>query len=228
MANNFFAAIELIGGGIGALDAIDGTNLSDGDAATVQIDGIVYFYHLNLLGAAESSPNVIEPDTNAGSKRWVLQTVKVGKLGGDYIRCHDEKAAGVASGTFTAGAWQTRDIAEDQDVGEHCSVAANVITLAAGTYDCLIRCAAFRVDVHKTRLRNTTDGSNIIIGSGSRADAAALDQNESWIQGRFILAAAKDIEIQHRSTATKATNGFGVVLGLEVEVYAVAEFWKIT
>jgi hypothetical protein len=78
MANNFYGAIALTGGGAGALDAIDGNVLADGDGALV-IDATndkSYFYTLNASsGAAESSPNIIAPDSNAGNKRWILVNV---------------------------------------------------------------------------------------------------------------------------------------------------------
>lgn len=67
----------LTGGGTGALDKIDGNLLTDGDAATVILDSGAYHYHLDATsGEAENSPYVIAPDTNAGTKRWILQTPK--------------------------------------------------------------------------------------------------------------------------------------------------------
>lgn len=62
----------LTGGAEGALDAIDGQNLFDGDTAIVINSAGAYFYHLDDdSGAAESSPATISPDTNAGDKRWI-------------------------------------------------------------------------------------------------------------------------------------------------------------
>ena len=70
----------LTGGNFGCLDAIDGNKLSDGDAAFVTIPGStkeISFYTLDAdSGAEESSPNVISPDDNAGTKRWILAPVK--------------------------------------------------------------------------------------------------------------------------------------------------------
>lgn len=55
------------------LDYADGNSLSNKDKAFVTNSGILYVYELNATsGAAESSPNVISPDTNAGTKRWIL------------------------------------------------------------------------------------------------------------------------------------------------------------
>ncbi|KKM68554.1 hypothetical protein LCGC14_1459710 [marine sediment metagenome] len=76
MANNFYCRTALIGGASGALDEIDGAGLNDLDFAIVSILNIAYFYTLDDdSAAAESSPEVISPDANAGNKRWILQNV---------------------------------------------------------------------------------------------------------------------------------------------------------
>ena len=72
-AAKFYPARALTGGGEGALDAIDGALLATGDVAiigTSDRDG--YMYVLLATGDKESSPDVIAPDRNAGSKRWHL------------------------------------------------------------------------------------------------------------------------------------------------------------
>lgn len=72
-AVNGYGAIALTGGTAGALDAINGALLSDGDTAIVATGTRVYVYSLDADSAAvESSPAVISPDSNAGDKRWVL------------------------------------------------------------------------------------------------------------------------------------------------------------
>jgi len=64
----------LIGGAATDLDAQDGAALADGDFAFVMDGTHIYPYLLDDdSGAAESSPSVISPDTNAGTKRWILQ-----------------------------------------------------------------------------------------------------------------------------------------------------------
>jgi len=74
MAKTVYIKTALTGGTLDALDGIDGANLLDGDVAYVYVNGIKYEYVLDDdSGAAEDSPNVIAPDTNAGDKRWILQ-----------------------------------------------------------------------------------------------------------------------------------------------------------
>ena len=73
MALKNYSATVLTGGGSGALDSIDGTNLQDKDSCIVFDAATFYFYTLDDdSGAAESSPDVISPDANAGNKRWLL------------------------------------------------------------------------------------------------------------------------------------------------------------
>lgn len=228
MSNNFYSGTGLIGGGSGALDAIDGTALADKDAAMIQTDGIVYFYHLDATsGAAESSPTVIEPDTNSGNKRWILQNV--GGVEQSYVRLHDSKATGTAGGTFTQDAWQKRTCTEDIDVDEICTVASSVIVLAAGTYDIYATLSAYDVRRHRGRLRNTTAGTTLVTGSNEYSSDVDNGAAHSTVIGRFTVAAAQNLEIQHQCTFTKADNGWGLGVGTgENEIYLIAEFRKIS
>jgi len=64
----------LIGGTVSDLDSIDGDTLNNDDFAFVMTADKFYAYALNATsGAAESSPDIIAPNTNAGDKRWILQ-----------------------------------------------------------------------------------------------------------------------------------------------------------
>ena len=73
MAAKIYGAFSLIGGGVNSLDNIDGANLVNDDAAIVFTSSGTYRYIVDITsGAAESSPDVIAPDNNAGDKRWLL------------------------------------------------------------------------------------------------------------------------------------------------------------
>ena len=57
------------------MDGVDGAALVDGNLAFVTYGDVIYHYILDDdSGAAESSPDVIAPDTNPGNKRWILQS----------------------------------------------------------------------------------------------------------------------------------------------------------
>jgi len=73
--SNFFGATKLVGGTAGALDDILHTVISDGDGALV-IDAVnnkAYKYTYDSSSSdAESSPDIINPDSNSGDGRWLL------------------------------------------------------------------------------------------------------------------------------------------------------------
>lgn len=126
----------------------------------------------------------------------------------------DEKAAGTEGGTFTAGAWRTRDLnTEVVDTNSLAGLASNQITLEAGTWFILARAPSRNVGFNATRLRNITDGADVLLGSND------FYGGDSFLYGRFVLAAAKVLEIQHRCDLTQYTNGFGVAHSFQTEVY---------
>ena len=76
-----FSKTVLTGGSSAALDGIDGSTLTDGDLAFVVAADYIYVYVVDAdLGEAESSPTYIVPDTNPGSKTWVLKTIYTNSL----------------------------------------------------------------------------------------------------------------------------------------------------
>jgi len=118
MANSFYGASLLTGGGTGALDDINHNNLSDGDGAVV-IDAVndkAYFYTYNSSSStAESVPDVINPDSNSGNGRWILTSV--------YSNALDANSATIASAvisslTLASGASVTEFSTDDTMAGD--------------------------------------------------------------------------------------------------------------
>ncbi len=144
--------------------------------------------------------------------------------GGDVIIVSDVKASGTAGGTATTGSFQTRTIqTEDADTGNNCTIAANQITLLAGTYRCVIQIPFYSTAETITRLRNITDSTTTVNGSSLFHSAFG----HSFIVGRFTIAASKTFEIQYWATSGGGgTNGLGYVTSLGSEVYTRAIFWK--
>lgn len=74
-ATSFYGAIALTGNTSGSLDSIDGNDLANGDVCQTITATTFYVHYLDASsGAGESSPDVVIPDDNAGSKRWILIT----------------------------------------------------------------------------------------------------------------------------------------------------------
>jgi hypothetical protein len=146
-----------------------------------------------------------------------------------YAKLSDTKAAGTSGGTFTSGAWQTRDLnTEDSDVDAIVSISGNQFTLISGTYIIRASAPAYSTDRHKTRLRNITDSTTTLIGTSAYSSNTGQSAEASIIEDRFTIASAKAFEIQHQCQTTQALNGYGVESNLgESEVYTVVELWKI-
>jgi hypothetical protein len=149
--------------------------------------------------------------------------------GATYAVFQDVKASG-AGGTFTNGAWRTRDLQTSQYNGiTGCSLASNQITLAAGTYIVNAMAPASYVDQHQTRFYNITDSSTAIIGGNAYngVTSASLD-TYSALQGGFTIAGSKVFELQHYATTTKNGTGFGTNNGFGVgETYAIITIIKV-
>ncbi len=182
-----------------------------------------------ISGATLSSPIVgtqspLDNSTKAASTAYVDAAVTAAVTGSlKVLHVQDEKAAATAGGTFTSGAWRTRDlntVTVNQITG--ASLASNKVTLPAGTYFAQWAAPAYFVDRHQSKLYNVTDAADIAIGAGAYSATALADAEitESQGSGYFVLAGVKDIELRHRCQTTDATNGFGFGMNLGVvEVY---------
>ena len=148
---------------------------------------------------------------------------------GQLLHVRDEKASGTAGGTFTFGAWLTRTLntmLTNEISG--ASVAANQITLPAGTYYIDVLASRNRVGENLVKLYNVSDASDVLIGMVQKTGATYGDVNGSCLSGRFTIAAEKVFEIQHRGSDSRSLDGFGVAAGFGVvEVYADVKLWKV-
>ena len=142
----------------------------------------------------------------------------------------DERAQNTAGGTLTSGAWRTRTLntVKTNEI-PGASLSSNQVTLQAGTYYAEWSAPSYSVDGHQTRLRNITDGADILLGSTEMADGAGATAHmtRSTGVGRFALATGKVIELQHRGETSLATNGFGRPANFGTEIYSILKIWKL-
>lgn len=141
---------------------------------------------------------------------------------GQIIRVKDEKSSGTAGGTFTSGAWQTRTLnTTSTNTMTGASLGSNQVTLPAGTFKAIYSAVGYQVQQHQTRLYNATDASVIDYGSTFHSSNSVGSGYGPVNTCVFTLSASKAIEIQHRCSSTKATDGFGAASTFgNVEVYA--------
>ncbi|VUX47844.1 hypothetical protein DF3PA_80004 [Candidatus Defluviicoccus seviourii] len=135
------------------------------------------------------------------------------------IELGDIKTQNTAGGTFTAGSWHTRSIAELADPAGLCVVNSNVITLQPGTYWVEITCPASQVGTHQARLWDVTAGAAALLGTSEYGAAGNGHTQRSRIAGVIQPSAAKNYRIEHRCTVTRATDGLGYPANIDAEVY---------
>lgn len=143
-----------------------------------------------------------------------------GGAGAALLHVRDEKAAGTAAGTFTAGAWQTRTlntIATNEISG--ATLTSNEVSLPAGTYEVDATSPAYNVGRHKARLYNVTGTAVLVVGASDFAPGGSYGQ--ARVRGRFTLTSTSSVRLEHRCDATQASNGLGVESNYGIaEVYA--------
>jgi hypothetical protein len=228
--------------GTTAITAFSATNDHAGREVEVRFTGALTLTHnavsLILLTGANivTVPGDIARFRSEGGGNWRMTKYTrangqalVAPFAEQYLEYRDEKPIGTDGGSFTSGAWQTRVLnVEAQDTGNNGSLASNQITLAAGTYECLIFPPAGAVGFHKARLRNITDGVTTLVGMSCDQGTGSYEISYSIISGRFTIASQKVFEVQHRCSATRNTDGFGTACSFdEVEVYTIAKFRKV-
>lgn len=155
----------------------------------------------------------------------------------NYLNIIDQKAQNTNGGSFTSGAWRTRDlntVRTNEIAG--ASLASNTITLPSGKYyvEWACPCSSDNNEIrHQSRLFNTTDNALIILGSGCHFDntpglGAVLSTTYSFGQGQFTLAATKNVQLQHIISSTENTFGFGEPANLTNEIYSQISIWKVS
>lgn len=147
-----------------------------------------------------------------------------------YAIIADQKSTDSNGGTFTHGAWRTRDLnTEISDVDGIVSISSNQFTLQTGTYLINTFAPAYKVDRHQVRLYNITDSSVALTGGSNFASSSSNGSQNALMFGRITITSAKVFEIQHQSQTTEGTFGLGVAAMVgTTETFTVVEIYKET
>jgi hypothetical protein len=152
--------------------------------------------------------------------------------GGAYetalLHVRQEESSGGGSGSMSTSAWNTRTLntVMTNEITS-ASLSSNQITLPSGTYYIYAYGLGYACTKHQTKLYNTTDASDVLLGNSSMAHATYGQNTHSIVSGRFTISAQKVFELQSKSSSARATNGMGVHAGLGTEVYTDANIWKV-
>jgi hypothetical protein len=138
-----------------------------------------------------------------------------------------ETADGTAGGATGSSSWTTRTINTIKTNEISGTLTSNVISLGVGDY--WLEGGAFFTNSGyiQTRFRDTTSGTNLIIGCNTYSEGYAGAWNT--ISGRFTLSGTKNLEVQYYCTTAYATQGQGMAAPASGEVNRFADFkiWKI-
>ena len=175
---------------------------------------------LNSPTSAPTSSDVAFKLPNQdGSANEVLKTDGSGNLsfaadsGGkfeSYAIISDTKASNVNGGTFSSGAWRTRDLnTENADPDNIVSISSNQFTLQAGSYLIKFQSTGYHVHRHITRLRDITNSATKGYGIMAYSNISNATSNISPGIARVTISGATVYEIQHACQTDKTTNGMG-------------------
>lgn len=147
----------------------------------------------------------------------------------NYVYLKDEKSSGTNGGTCTSGSWITRDlnVLENPSSVSWASLSANQFTLSAGTYEIFASSPGYAVDTMVTKLFNTSDSSDVIIGQAQEASAAgSAAPGTSILAGTFTISSQKTFELRFRCQTTRAANGLGLAHSWGTNVYSIVKIEK--
>jgi len=142
---------------------------------------------------------------------------------------NETQAAGTNGGTSTSGSFlkRTLNTTVKNDI-TGCSIASSVITLAAGTYYVIARAPTNQSGYVQAKIRNTTDSTDLALSNSGYNPPSTSATIDSTIQGFFVLAAQKTIELQQRVGTGITTNGLGIAANLGVdEIYSSITIVKV-
>ena len=177
--------------------------------------------------AIGTAGQVLQVNSGATAPEWATPAAATGSTVAVFS---DNKTAGTGGGTFTSGAWRTRDLQTSLFNNiTSCSLASNQITLPAGTYEVSANAPSFQVNASMVRLYNITD-SAVVGNNGSTCYNAASDSTiaPAILNLGFTITGTKVFELQHRCETTKSSNGYGVDVTFGgVEVYSQIKIVKV-
>ena len=155
----------------------------------------------------------------------------VGKFASYAIICDQKAASSNHGGTFTSGAWRTRDLnTELADADGIVSISSNQFTLQAGSYLIKAAAPAYRVNRHLIRLYNITDSSVAQEGYGSYSHSGDNSITHTFLLARITITGAKVFEIQHRCQSTEDDVGLGLNMSNNLsntnDYYTMVEIYK--
>jgi hypothetical protein len=139
----------------------------------------------------------------------------------------DTKTNGTNGGTFTAGAWQQRDLNSVTGNTEIVTVAANAFTLQSGKYKIYTSAPAWATNGHQCGIA-TGATPDIALGTSEHSAAADTTGTRSVACANVEITTATTYKILHYAKTSSATYGFGSAISVgSGEVYTIVIVEKL-
>ena len=143
-----------------------------------------------------------------------------------YAQLHDVKGSTTQGGSFTSGAWRTRDLnTEHEDTDNIVTLSNNQFTLGAGNYHISAHACAVGVNNHAIRLYSITNNAIVLMGFSHKNQEENVSEY-ARVEGRLLLGDNMVFEIQHRCSTTVTTHGFGAYGGFGDNIYTTVQIYK--
>ena len=152
-----------------------------------------------------------------------------GKFASYAVIC-DQKSDTTDAGTFTSGAWRTRDLNTTlTDADNIVTISSNQFILGAGSYLIEWSCPANRCGRHQTRLYDVTASANVKYGTSGFTDTGT-DGDHDNSTGAFRITisgtGSNVYEIQHQCSTSEGSLGLGASANFGGEIYTVVKIFK--
>jgi hypothetical protein len=136
----------------------------------------------------------------------------------------EQQTSGTNGGTFTSGAWRTRLLnTEVSDPGEIGTLSSNRVTLVPGRYLIEGIGTATGTNGHQLRLWNSTSSTVLSLGVNFWTNTIS----NALVSWTGTLSSGQALELQHRCSVTRASDGYGQALSWGTEVYSQLRIVKI-
>ena len=143
-----------------------------------------------------------------------------------YAVVGDVKGATTDGGTFSAGAFRTRDLnTEFADPHGIVSVSSNRFHLGAGSYMIVAAAPCYNTYRHVALVHDVNANNTAIMGQTS---FNANGMSVSWCIGRVSPSGSRSYEIRHRCDNGRTSIGFGIAhdYGGYNAVYTIVQIFK--
>ena len=155
------------------------------------------------------------------------------QLKGSYAKLMQSVASGSNGGSSVATTWTKLPLNSEYDPDGFVtfSDASDNFSLPAGTFRiaaCATMANAGGTVGTQMRLRNTSDGTTVLLSTGGSNMFASAENKLLFLSGEIVIAATKTFELQYWSSAAQANTGLGApVSSGENEIYRVVEIWRL-